>query len=67
MNRDIRKIVLIDDDPDAFIGFESNTLQVKPFENVRDMNDNILLDLVPLLQGFVHHDSKDFRVTYFQL
>ena len=63
MNRDLRRIILIDDDPDAFEGFESNTLQVQPFENIRDKQDTVLLDLIPLLQALVHEDSKDFRKT----
>lgn len=63
MNRDIRKIILVDDDPDCFEGFERNTILIKPFEDIRDKSDGILLDLIPLLQGIVHHDSRDFRDT----
>lgn len=63
MNRDIRKIILIDDDPEAFEGFERNTIQVQPFEDLRDRRDSVLLDLIPLLQSLVHHDSSDFRVS----
>lgn len=63
MNRDIQRIILIDDDPDSFKGFEANTLQIKPFEDIRDKSDSILLDLIPLLQGMVHDGCQDFRRT----
>ena len=64
MNRDMHRIILIDDDPDSFKGFEANTLQIKPFEDIRDKTDSILLDLVPLLQGMVHDGCQDFRRTF---
>jgi hypothetical protein len=62
MNRDIKKIILIDDDPDSFAGFERNTLVIKPFDNIRDKTDSILLDLIPLLQA-MHDTSSDYRKT----
>ena len=63
MNRDISRIILIDDNPEAFQLFPRNTLQVKPFNDVKDSTDRVLYDLVPLLQAFIHDDSKDFRDT----
>lgn len=63
MNRDLDRIILIDDSPEAFQLFPRNTLQVKPFDDVKDSNDRVLFDLVPLLQAFVHDDAKDFRDT----
>lgn len=64
MNRDLSRIILIDDNPDSFQLFPRNTLQVKPFTNVNDKSDNVLLELVPLLQAFVHEDIKDFRDAF---
>ena len=63
MNRDVSRIILIDDNPEAFQLFPRNTLQVKPFSDVKDSTDRVLYDLVPLLQAFIHDDSKDFRDT----
>jgi import inner membrane translocase subunit TIM50 len=63
MNRDISRIILIDDDPEASKLFPDNTLQIKPFTDVRDKNDTVLFDLVPLLQAFVHDGAADFRTT----
>ena len=50
MNRDVSRIILIDDNPEAFQLFPRNTLQVKPFTDVADSTDRVLYDLVPLLQ-----------------
>ena len=63
MNRDISRIILIDDNPEAFQLFPRNTLQVKPFNDVKDSADRVLYDLVPLLQAFIHDDARDFRDT----
>ena len=63
LNRELSRIILIDDNPDAFQLFPRNTLQVQPFVDFTDKNDTVLYDLVPLLQAFVHDDSKDFRDT----
>jgi hypothetical protein len=61
MNRDVRRIILIDDDPDSFAGFERNSLQIKPFEDIRDKSDSVLIDLIPLLHAMVQEESRDFR------
>ena len=63
MNRDIRQIILIDDNPAAAQMFPRNTLIVKPYTKNDDDTDRILFDLVPLLQAFVHDGSVDFRDT----
>lgn len=61
MNRDLRRIILIDDSPISSQKFPRNTILVKPFEDVRS-RDTILLDLIPVLQAFIHQDGiKDFR------
>ena len=60
MNRDIRKIILIDDDENASKLFPRNTLLVKPYIDVFDKSDRILYDLIPLLQAMVHEQPDDF-------
>ena len=62
MNRPMSTILLIDDDPESFQGFEENTLQIEPMREVDDPlfeSDDILLRLIPLLQNMVHHEKKD--------
>jgi import inner membrane translocase subunit TIM50 len=59
MNRDLRRIVLIDDNPNSSSLFPRNTLLVKPFNDVNDTNDTVLYDLIPFLQAFVHEDAQD--------
>jgi hypothetical protein len=61
MNRDISKIILIDDDPEAAQLFPRNTLFVRPYDNINDKNDSVLFDLIPLLQAFVHEEVRDLR------
>lgn len=63
MNRDISKIILIDDSLEASQLFPRNTLLIKPFIDVGDKSDTALLDLIPLLQAFIHDQSNDFRDT----
>jgi import inner membrane translocase subunit TIM50 len=64
MNRDIRKIVLIDDSSAASSLFPRNTLLVKPYEDIRDKTDRELDDLIPLLQALVHEQVDDFRDVF---
>ena len=64
MNRDLSRIILIDDDPNSYQKFPENTLRVKPFTNIADKSDSVLYDLIPLLQAFVHEDVRDFRQTF---
>jgi hypothetical protein len=63
MNRDIRRIVLLDDDQAASALFPRNTLLVKPYTDVHDRSDSTLLDLVPFLQALVHEQCDDYRDT----
>jgi mitochondrial import inner membrane translocase subunit TIM50 len=60
MNRDLRRIILIDDNPASAQLFPRNTLFVKPFTDIHNNHDSVLYDLVPLLQAFVHEDVQDF-------
>lgn len=64
MNRDVKKIILIDDNPDAAQLFLENTLIVRPFVDVKDKSDSELLDLIPLLQSLVHHQADDVRDVF---
>jgi hypothetical protein len=61
MNRDVGRILLIDHSKEASALFPRNTLLVKPFEDIYDTTDRALLDLIPVLQGFIHEDVQDFR------
>jgi hypothetical protein len=65
LNRDIRRIVLIDDSLVASQLCRRNTILVPPFEDAHDPKqheDNTLLDLIPVLQALVHDDKLgDFR------
>lgn len=63
MNRDIRKIILIDDNPDSAQLFPRNTIYVPPFDDVHNKHDTVLEDLIPLLQAFVHDGVQDVRDT----
>ena len=63
MNRNIEKIVLIDDDEKASQLFPRNTLLVKPYTDVYDKRDRVLYDLIPLLQAIVHDNPADIRDT----
>jgi mitochondrial import inner membrane translocase subunit TIM50 len=62
LNRDVRRIILIDDNPISAQKFLENTILIQPYDDVRSKGDTVLLDLIPVLQAFVHHDGvKDFR------
>ena len=63
MNRDQSRIILIDDSEKASSLFPRNTLLVKPYVDTTDQSDTALLDLIPLLQAFIHDQSTDFRDT----
>ncbi len=64
MNRDPRRILVIDDNPESVELCMANTLLVPPFDDVNDVQDRTLEDLIPLLEAFVYEDSpEDFRET----
>ena len=62
MNRDIKKIILIDDNPQAAQLFLENTLIVKPYTDINDKRDSILFELIPLLQNILIH-SQDIPAS----
>ena len=64
MNRDPRRILVIDDNPESVELCMANTLLVAPFDDVNNVNDRTLEDLIPLLDAFLYEDSpNDFRET----
>lgn len=63
MNRDLSRIILVDDREDSSELFPRNTLLIKPFDDVNDKSDTALLELIPLLQAFIHDGVTDFRDT----
>ena len=64
MNRDIKRIVLIDDSSESSQLFPRNTLLIKPFVDIHDKTDTALLDLLPLLQALVHDGVQDFPACF---
>ncbi|KAJ1436672.1 NLI interacting factor-like phosphatase-domain-containing protein [Ochromonadaceae sp. CCMP2298] len=63
MNRDISRIILLDDSEESSQLFPRNTLLVPPFTDVNNKHDRVLENLIPLLQAFVHDGATDFRNT----
>jgi import inner membrane translocase subunit TIM50 len=64
MNRDMSRIVLIDDSEETSSLFPRNTLIIRPFSDINDKSDTALLELLPLLQALVHDGVTDFRKTF---
>ena len=67
LNRDLRRIVLVDDSATASQLCRRNTILVPPFEDPHDplqREDDTLLALIPVLQALVHDDKlSDFRLV----
>ena len=64
MNRDLKRVILIDDDEQAAKMFPNNTLYVSPYEDKSDTDDTVLLDLIPMLQSLVHYAADDVRAVF---
>ena len=62
LNRDLRGVVVIDDDPKEVQWHPQNLIAVKPFTDPRDSADLTLLQLIPVLEDFVMRDVSDVRV-----
>jgi import inner membrane translocase subunit TIM50 len=60
MNRDPRKILVIDDNPESVELCQDNAIIVKPFTDVNGKTDRELENLIPLLQAFVHDGVQDY-------
>lgn len=59
LNRDLARVVLIDDEPEHFSRQPENAILVPAWED--DVADTALLDLIPFLEGLVQEDAPDVR------
>lgn len=63
LNRDIRQVVIVDDDPAAYQLQPENAIPIKPFTNGRDRDDHELKDLIPFLKALASERVPDFRTV----
>ena len=64
MNRDLSRIILVDDSPTSSKLFPRNTILVSPYEDVRDKKDTELIELTPVLAALGTLESMpDLRRT----
>lgn len=61
LNRDIRQIVLIDDDPAAYQLQPENAIPVRPYTDGRNREDTELRELIPFLKALATEHVGDFR------
>ncbi|RLN92725.1 hypothetical protein BBJ28_00017645 [Nothophytophthora sp. Chile5] len=61
LNRDLRQVVILDDDPAAYQLQPENAIPVKPFTDGRDREDHELKDLIPFLKALASERVPDFR------
>ena len=59
LNRDLRKVVIVDDDPDAFQFQPENGIRIKPFLDPKDKNDRSLDKLRKFLIALVMEGVDD--------
>jgi Dullard-like phosphatase family protein len=59
LNRDMSRVILIDNDPAHFKYQPENSVQIPKWSD--DPNDTALLDLIPFLEELVHTDVADVR------
>lgn len=63
LNRDLKNVLAIDDDPQVLQWHSENSIFIKPFADARaQLDDTVLLDLIPLLEDFAMRDVPDVRV-----
>jgi import inner membrane translocase subunit TIM50 len=60
LNRDLKKVIIVDDDPKAFQLQPSNAIHVPTFKNAMDKSDTTLEDLTPFLAALVNEGVNDF-------
>ena len=60
LNRDLRKVIMVDDDPAAFQLQPSNAIHIKPYVDAKDKSDSALEDLAPFLVAMVNEGVRDF-------
>lgn len=63
LNRDLRQVVIIDDDPEAYQLQPENAIPIAPFTNGRDRDDRELVELIPFLKALASERVPDFRVV----
>lgn len=63
LNRDLRQVVILDDDPEAYQLQPENAIPVKPFTDGRDREDHELKDLIPFLKALASERVPDFRTV----
>uniref|UniRef100_A0AAV1UU70 Mitochondrial import inner membrane translocase subunit TIM50 n=1 Tax=Peronospora matthiolae TaxID=2874970 RepID=A0AAV1UU70_9STRA len=61
LNRDLRQVVILDDDPEAYQLQPENAIPVKPFIDGRDRDDHELRNLIPFLKALASERVPDFR------
>ncbi|TDH71605.1 hypothetical protein CCR75_009010 [Bremia lactucae] len=61
LNRDLKQVVILDDDPAAYQLQPENAIPVKPFINGRDRDDHELTNLIPFLKALASERVSDFR------
>ncbi|POM60366.1 Mitochondrial import inner membrane translocase subunit TIM50 [Phytophthora palmivora] len=61
LNRDLKQVVILDDDPAAYQLQPENAIPIKPFTNGRDRDDHELKDLIPFLKALASERVPDFR------
>ncbi|CAI5735556.1 unnamed protein product [Peronospora destructor] len=61
LNRNLRQVVILDDDPAAYQLQPENAIPLKPFTDGRDRDDHELNDLIPFLKALASERVSDFR------
>jgi hypothetical protein len=61
MNRDLSRLILIEDNKEAFAFNRDNTILIPSWN--KDQTDNQLVKLVPFLVSLSQNDVKDVRET----
>jgi len=60
LNRDLKKVIIIDDDPNAYQLQPENAIHVSPYTDAFDKNDSTLENLVPFLMALVNEGVTDY-------
>lgn len=61
LNRNLKQVVILDDDPAAYQLQPENAIPIRPFTNGRDRDDHELKDLIPFLKALASERVPDFR------
>jgi len=62
LNRDLSRVIIVDDDLFNVTHQTENGIKVKPYKDVHDRSDATLLNLIPFLEDIVLRNVKDVRV-----